>query len=131
MVALGACAGDDDASVRAAFEDLRLAYFAGDYQRVCERLDTAALRQLDEMGHGPAVEACPGAMDERLSAIMLSRRDRVEPRIIDVAVDGHHAAVIAALSGGAPTIVRFIKSGARWKLRKLFDTSAPPPPDMR
>jgi len=129
-LAAGGCGGDDEEDVRAAFVDLRFAYFAGDYGAVCTGMTAPARRELADMGHGPG-GACPHDMAERLSSAAPSRRDRLPAEIAGVVVDDDRATVTVDLGGRSASAIAFAKVDGRWKLDELFGTTGPAPLDMQ
>ena len=129
-VGITACGADRTAELRADVETLRRAYLEEDYRTVCAHMTAAAKREVGQLGHATP-SSCPRDMAEKLSAAVLSRRDRVDPPIRMVEIDGDRATVVAVLGGTTPSVVRFRREGGVWKLAKLFATTAPPPPDLR
>lgn len=66
----------------------------------------------------------------RLSAAVLSRRDRLAPIIVYVDVDGDRAIALATLGGSTPAELRFAKQDGQWKLDRVFGATAGPAPDL-
>jgi hypothetical protein len=133
----GCGGGSDEEDVKASFDALRRAYLAQDYRGICRGLSVDAQLELGELGHSrPRVDSkgrptqCPQDVATNMSAAILSPRDRVDPAIRDVDVNGEHATVVAVLGGTTPGVVRFVKEGGEWKLRQVYGSSAPPPPDL-
>lgn len=127
-LALPAC-GEDERDVRAAFHEVRRTWLTEDYRGMCQHLTSAAKREIETIGHGLQRD-CPSAVAERLSATILSPRDRVEPEIERVELDGDSATVVAQLGGTTPGEVRFAKEDGAWKLERMFGITAPPPEDL-
>jgi hypothetical protein len=124
------CGDDESDAVRAAFRELRRAFLTEDYGGVCARMSRAARREVGALGH-ELPSTCPQDMRGKMSAAILSPRDRADPKIESVEVDGDRATVLAMLGGTTPGVVRFVKHDGAWKLAQLFGTTAPPPPDIR
>jgi hypothetical protein len=129
-MALTACGSSDADKIETAMGDLRTAYLAEDYQAVCDLLTPTARRDLGKLGHGEPTR-CPRDMAEKMSATILSRRDRIDPKIVTIEVAGETATVMTKLGSHTPTRVRFAKHRGDWKLNRLYDTSAPAPPDFK
>jgi hypothetical protein len=124
------CGSGDAEEVKQAFRDLRRAYLVEDYRAACALMAPAARREVGEIGHEQRTR-CPHDLAQNMSAAVLSPRDRVDPPIREIAVDGDRAHVVALLGGTTPGVVHFVKDGERWKLARLFGVTAPPPRDLR
>jgi hypothetical protein len=126
----GTGCNEDERDIRTVFSDIRRAYLTENYHRVCSNLTTMARREVGELGH-LAASGCAADMERNMSATILSPRDRVEPEIREIDVDGARATVLAVLAGTTFGTVHFLKQDGEWKLDQLWGTTAPPPPDLR
>lgn len=130
-LAFGAgCGGDDGQGVRDAFGELRRAYLAQDYRALCASLSRAAKREIGELGHQQPT-GCRRDVARNLSAAIVSPRDRPDPTIETISIDGDQATVTATLGGDSPGHVEFVREDGAWKLAQLFATTAPPLRDLR
>jgi hypothetical protein len=130
MLAMGACGAEHDQGIEAALNDLRRGYLTEDYRRVCNRLSAGAQREVGEIGH-ETPSTCPQDVENNVSAAIVSPRDRVDPEIQDITMDGDRAIVTAILGGTTPSKVYLIKRHGKWQLERLFGTSGPPAHDLR
>jgi hypothetical protein len=121
---------DDEGAIRDRFTELRRAYLVEDYRAVCRQMTADARREVGELGHQNRT-TCPQDMAQNMSAAIVSPRDRTEPEIEAVEVDGDRAKVLAQLGGTTPGTVYFAKEDGEWKLDQLFGTTARPPADLR
>jgi hypothetical protein len=124
------CGEGDERDIEEAFGELRRAYLTEDYPGICARMSTAVQREIGQLGHDEPT-TCVRDMAQNMSAAVLSPRDRVDPKIEEIEVDGDRATVLATLGGTTPGNVHFVKQDGDWKLDQLFGTTAPPAPDLR
>jgi hypothetical protein len=128
-LALPGCGQSDDDEIHTTLREIRESFIAEDYGAVCSNLAPAARRQLGSFGHTEPT-SCAADLASKLSAEILSPRDRVEPAIQTIEIDGDRATAVTVLGGTTPTALRFVKVDDRWLLSTLFAASGRPANDL-
>jgi len=124
------CGDGEQDAVRTAIGEIRRAYLSEQYSRVCSRMTVAAQREVGQLGHATPSN-CPADIAKQMSAAILAPRDRIDPEIREIDVDGDKATVTAIAGGNAPSTFYLRKQDGAWKLNQLWGTTAPPPPDLQ
>lgn len=112
--------GDAEAEIRAAFQEVRAAFAAGDIDAVCALLARSTMREVGSIGHRSPTDCWADAATLADGMASVRVREPAPPRIAAVRVAGDRAAAIAVMGRGSPTRVRFAREGGRWKLATLF-----------
>lgn len=129
---IASCGSDDESqAVRTAFGELRQDFATEDLDGLCSRLSRSARKQIGSFGHrkprGCWIDAAEFVMTQKKSRI---NRRTPAPRVVEIAVDGDMATVMAILGRGSKSRVSFVKEDGRWKLDSIYGTTGPPAPDV-